>query len=436
MESEASIFTLIFFALCAVLSAFFSGSEAAFLSLSENEKAELRKGPSSRTKRFENLLSDTKELSVSLKLAVIGVNTALVCTAFFLVNDYLAQFQFGFWATLVIVLALIATLSFLINELWAKLIVLKYNIEIAKAVSLPIVIYVQLMTPLTKVIAKALTYLASKLGVTNRKIFLEHQKIMAAVENGDRMDELEATERAMIDSIVTFGETEVHEIMIPRTDMVCVEENTSLLELIRLIKDKGHTRIPLYHDGIDHILGIFHAKDLLSDVVAEAADRVDLRALARPAYFVPETKKVHLLLKEFQKDKYHMAIVVDEYGGTAGLVTLEDVLEEIVGEIQDEYDKELPLYRKLDDDTYMVDAKIDLHEFNEKLELDLPTEGEYESLGGFILSLTGYVPEEQEVVKYNGYAFTVEKIERNRIVQIKVRRAKQESEPNSSTEEP
>jgi CBS domain containing-hemolysin-like protein len=248
---------------------------------------------------------------------------------------------------------------------------------------------------------------------------LDSEKILAIVEDSEETD-LEEDERQMIHSIIEFGDTEVHEIMIPRTDMVCIDEYTTLSTLTGLAKEKGHSRIPLYKDDVDNILGIIHIKDILPYSIRDNTKEPSLIKFARPAHFVPETKKLDDLLKEFQKEKHHMAIVVDEYGGTAGLVTLEDVIEEIVGDIQDEYDRELPLFQKINEKTFTVHAKIDLHELNDNLNIDLPTEGEYESLGGFILSLTGYVPEEKEIVVYEDYHFLVEKIERNRIIRIKL----------------
>jgi CBS domain containing-hemolysin-like protein len=206
--------------------------------------------------------------------------------------------------------------------------------------------------------------------------------------------------------------------MVPRTDIISAEEESTIEDITSLMNEKGHSRLPLYREDIDHILGIVHIKDLMPFVLSSVSK--SLIDVARPAYFVPETKKLHHLLKEFQREKHHMAIVVDEYGGTAGLVTLEDVLEEIVGDIQDEYDRETPLYQKIDDNTYSVNAKIDLHELNEDLALTLPTEGEYDSLGGFILSLTGYVPDQNEVVEYENIRFIVEKITGNRIIRVKL----------------
>ncbi|TDI93526.1 MAG: HlyC/CorC family transporter, partial [Caldithrix sp.] len=312
---------------------------------------------------------------------------------------------------------------FMINEILAKF-VLKKNRLVAEFLSFPAMVYFTLISPFIGLLARLFQFFSNMLDVSRKSTVLEHHKIMALVEDREENGGLEDNERAMIDSIFEFGETEVHEIMIPRIDIVGVEENISLENLTKLIKSKGHSRIPLYNEGLDNILGIIHAKDLLPIIINGKTDIPDLKKLARPASFVPESKKLHHLLKEFQKKRQHMTIVVDEYGGTAGLVTLEDVLEEIVGEIQDEYDKEPPLYKKIDENCFLVDAKIDLDELNEELEMDLPTEGEYESLGGFIFSLTDYVPEQNEVVKYNNYRFLIKKIDRNRIIQVELTRSK------------
>lgn len=259
----------------------------------------------------------------------------------------------------------------------------------------------------------------------------DEKKLLNLIQNGELEKLLDENQRAMMHSILELSETEVHEIMVPRTDMICVEENTNLQELARIIATKGHTRIPLYSQTVDNILGLIHAKDLLQFFVDGGKELYNLRKLARPAYFVPENKRVHQLLRDFQREQHHMAIVVDEYGGTAGLVTFEDVIEEIIGDIQDEYDQEFPLHRKIDDQTFVVDAKIDLHDLNEKLNINLPTEGGYESLGGFILSVTGYVPEENEVIRYDRFTFTVEEVDRNRIIQVRIHQM-----PESVEEDP
>lgn len=233
---------------------------------------------------------------------------------------------------------------------------------------------------------------------------------------------LEEEERQMIHGVVELGETEVKEIMRPRPDMICAAENFTLDQIRELVKKHGHSRIPVYKENIDDITGIIYIKDLFLQAAYQRKTN-KLTSLARKAYFIPESKKVDELLKEFKKDKIHMAIVVDEYGGTAGLVTLEDILEEIVGEIQDEYDKELPPIQKLGERTYRVDAGVSIEDLNETLGTRIAEKG-FETVGGFIYDLVGSVPEQGRVLEYKSadceLKLLVEKIEGQRIKTVKV----------------
>jgi putative hemolysin len=233
---------------------------------------------------------------------------------------------------------------------------------------------------------------------------------------------LEEDEKRMIHGVVELGETEVQEIMRPRQDMVCAEENSTLQQMKELAKKYGHSRFPIYKKDIDNVTGIIHVKDLFL-LSADQRENVKLSSLARKAYFVPDSKRVDELLREFKRDKIHMAIVVDEYGGTAGLVTLEDVLEEIVGEIQDEYDKEVPPIRKLDVNTYRVEAKVSLEELNEALGTRIEEKG-FETVGGFIYDLVGSVPEQGRVLEYAcntcRLRLQVERVEGQRIRTVKI----------------
>lgn len=234
--------------------------------------------------------------------------------------------------------------------------------------------------------------------------------------------ELEEEEKEMIHGIVELGETDVKEIMLPRPDMICADQNSTLEEIREIVKKSGHSRIPIYKDNIDNITGIIHVKDLfLKEAFGEKI--TNLSQFARKAYFIPETKKIDELLREFKRDKNHMAIVVDEYGGTAGLVTLEDILEEIVGEIQDEYDMEVPPIQKLNDRTYRVDANVSIENLNEELGTKIAQE-RFETVGGFIYDIVGSVPEQGKVLEYKSahveLKIVVEKVVGQRIKTVKV----------------
>lgn len=228
---------------------------------------------------------------------------------------------------------------------------------------------------------------------------------------------LEEDEREMIHGVVELGETSVKEIMIPRINMVGVSTSSSFAEAIETIQKSGHSRIPLYEESFDDIKGILYAKDLLSFAVEGA--NPSLKALTRTAFFIPENLKIDDLLREMRKRKLHIAIVVDEYGGTSGLVTMEDIIEEIVGEIEDEYDTEPPRIVELSPGNFMVDGTVTIGDLNEELDLGLP-EAEFETVGGLIYDLVGSLPEKGQTVEYRNLSFVVHRIDGQRIAKVKL----------------
>jgi CBS domain containing-hemolysin-like protein len=266
-----------------------------------------------------------------------------------------------------------------------------------------------------------------------RRIFGLHKDVELTAEEKDRAIErsieefasqvssgenvLEEDEREMIQGVVELGETAVKEIMVPRINMVGVPQGTALPEVIDIIRKSGHSRLPLYVDSLDDIRGILYAKDLLSRTL-ESQD-LDLASVARKAYFIPENLKIDDLLRELRKRRLHIAIVVDEYGGTSGLVTMEDIIEEIVGEIEDEYDTEPPPIIELSSGTYMVDGPVSIKDLNEQLDLKIPEE-EFETVGGLIYDLVGSLPEKGQVVEYEGIKFVIHRVEGQRILKVKL----------------
>jgi CBS domain containing-hemolysin-like protein len=228
---------------------------------------------------------------------------------------------------------------------------------------------------------------------------------------------LEEDEREMIHGVVELGETTVKEIMVPRVDIVGIEHGTSMKDVIEIIRKSGHSRIPLYRNSLDEIIGIIYAKDLLT--YASKGEEIDLSTIARKSYFIPENIKIDDLLGQMRKRKLHIAIVADEYGGTSGLVTMEDIIEEIVGEIEDEYDFEAPPIVQLSKREYLVDGTLTISDLNEELDLRLP-EDEIETVGGLIYDLVGSLPEKGQILKYDGNEFIVHVIEGQRIVKVKI----------------
>lgn len=251
--------------------------------------------------------------------------------------------------------------------------------------------------------------------------YITEEEIKTLVDAGSEEGVIEDEEKEMIYSVLQFNDKVVRELMVPRIDIVGLSAETSLEGALQVAVAEGHSRIPVYEGTIDHIIGVLYAKDLLTRL-DEANRQRPVREIMRPAYFVPESKRASELLEELQRQKVHMAIVIDEYGGTAGLITIEDLLEEIVGEIQDEYDPEEEAeYQQIGADEYRFDAGIHLVEVNELLDVELSTE-ESDTLGGYIFSVLGKVPQVGETFERDGLRFTVESLEGRRIEWVRVLR--------------
>ena len=229
-------------------------------------------------------------------------------------------------------------------------------------------------------------------------------------------------EQEMIENVLELSDTAADEIMTPRTDIVAVEVNSDLQAVLKTINTAGHTRVPVYEENIDKIIGLIYAKDLLTEIGKDPAD-FKLRDKLRDAYFVPETKPLRALLHEFQNQKLHIAVVLDEYGGTAGIVTLEDILEELVGEITDEYEKSPPEpIKKIDQNTIEVDARTYIDDLNDQFELNLPEDEDYDTVGGFVFSHLGYIPKTAESFDYKNLKFTIATAEARRIKRIRIQK--------------
>ncbi len=235
-------------------------------------------------------------------------------------------------------------------------------------------------------------------------------------------------EQEMIENVLELNETTSDEIMTPRTDIVAVEVNSDLSAILETINTAGHTRVPVYKENIDNILGFVYAKDLLTEIGKDPAD-FKLRNAMRDAYFVPETKLLRALLHEFQSRKLHIAVVLDEYGGTAGIVTLEDILEELVGEITDEYEKTPPVsVKRIDSNTIELDARTYVDDANDKFQLALPEDEDYDTIGGFVFSHLGYIPKTGTTFDYKNLKFTIISAESRKIKRIRIQKStKQET---------
>lgn len=261
--------------------------------------------------------------------------------------------------------------------------------------------------------------LIEKLFGKSRSKAVSEEEVKQFLEEGERSGAIDKTEHELIKSIFEFTDTTVKEIMVPRADVFAVDITTPRDKLIHSLIDQGYTRVPVFRDSIDNILGIIYTKDLLG--VLEHRDIIILQDIIRPAYMVPESKKISDLLRELQKNRQHMAIVKDEFGGTEGIITIEDIIEEIVGEIRDEYDEEHSDVITASDGTVQVNGGISIRDFNDRFKTDIPEDSDYETISGFLHKHIGKIPDLHEEFKFNNITFTVTKKNERRIRLVKIR---------------
>jgi gliding motility-associated protein GldE len=423
-EGIGAGFLLLGLGICLAFSAFFSSTETAFFSLTQSVIADLKEAKDRRSRRVARLLDKPKELLITILTCNALVNVAIAVIAAYLAIQIALKAGFPTFLSLIIEILLVTGVILILGEIAPKIVALKYARAWALWTAMPIDLIRRILLPITGLLNLMSSGLSRAIGVERERFALSEDEIKTLVEVSEEHGALEQDEKEMIQGIFEISQTTVKEIMVPRVDISCLPNTATAHDVIQMVKEKGHSRLPIYNENLDNIAGLIHVKDLLSHI--ENGDRqIDLADILRPAAFVPEGKKIDDLLRQFQKDKSHMAIVVDEYGGTAGLVTLEDVLEEIVGEIQDEYDREVPLAQRVDDATLVADAKINISELNEYLGSEsIPETEDYETLGGFIFARIGELPRPGEIVDYGNFRFKVEELSGNRIGRIRIEKRK------------
>ena len=322
---------------------------------------------------------------------------------------------------LIIVTLVLSLFTIVFGELVPKSLALAHTETFALRLSGLIEVLLRVLGPLVRVLTAITTAVARMLGAGDQaQGVMSTQELSILVERGGEQGILEAEEEQMIQAVIELGDQRIHEVMVPRIAMVTLRATASMDEAIDTVIDGGHSRIPVYEETIDEIIGILYAKDLLPFLKESATERPSLRSILRTPVFVPESMSVDDLLHEFQRRKIHIAIVLDEYGGTAGLVTIEDLLEEIVGEIQDEYDEEEPLIVKISDDEARIDGRADVDDLAELFDTNLGLEDgdEYDTVGGLIYHRIGGVPKPGDHVVVDGLTLTVESIDGRRVGKV------------------
>ena len=370
---------------------------------------------------MDDFLEHAEELTLTCGFFRIILNTGIIFILFFLLQ------RKHYILTFIVTILFVETCTLLIPHAWAKhageyILPRTYRLlKLCMTIIKPILIVFFLHDRFVKRL--------SGVPETNPEQAQEErqEEILNLVEQGRIEGIVDKEELEMIENVLELDETVAEEIMTPRTDLIAIGVNDDLQTILETICDKGHSRIPIYEENIDNIIGLIYAKDLLTEI-GKDAKAFKLRDKIREAFFVPESKPLRDLLHEFQDQKLHIAIVLDEYGGTAGIVTIEDILEELVGEITDEYEKTpSESYKKIDDLTFDVDARMYIDDVNEELEIELPEEEDYDTIGGFVFSHLGYIPKVGEHFEYSDLTITITAAGPRVVKKVRIKKTPQET---------
>jgi putative hemolysin len=405
------IFILLF------LSAIVSGAEVALFSLSQQDIDDSLNDSPAKGKIISNLLEKPKKLLATLLVANNFFNIGVVILFAYIGQNIFANISSpAFKFTLEVIL--VTFLILLFGEVLPKVYASRNSIRFAKRVAYPLAFLDKVLSPVSLPMRAVTIYFQNKLG--KQKSNFSVNQLSQALELTDS-EGTSTEEQKILEGIVSFGNTDTKQVMSPRIDIFALEISETFAEIYPKIIETGFSRIPIYRDNIDQIEGVLFVKDLLPHIDKE---EFDWTSLIREAFFVPENKKLDNLLKDFQSLKSHLAIVVDEYGGTSGLVSLEDVIEEIVGDISDEFDDENLNFSQIDENNFLFEGKINLKDFYRIVDVDEDVfeahKGEAETLAGFILEILGNFPKKDQKVPFENCIFTVETVDKKRVKQIKV----------------
>ena len=408
------ILAIAFFLFC---SAMVSAAEVALFSLTQQDLNTLSEEDSSKANLISKLLQRPKKLLATILVANNFSHIGVVIVFSFVGNDIFSAIESPVLKFVVEVI-LITFLILLFGEVLPKIYASRNNIQFSKFVANPLSILDNLLSPISLPMRAISVYLHEKLGRQKSNISVDQlSQALGLTSTEDTTSE----EQKILEGIVSFGNTDTKQVMSPRIDIFALEMEETFAEIYEKIVDKGYSRIPVYRESIDHIEGVLFVKDLIPHINKKEFDWIKL---IREPFFVPENKKLDDLLKEFQSKKSHLAIVVDEYGGTSGLVSLEDIIEEIVGDISDEFDDENLNYSQIDDKNFLFEGKINLKDFYRIVDVDEEifeiSKGEAETLAGFILEILGNFPKKGQKIHFTNVHFTIEAVDKKRIKQLKV----------------
>ena len=400
-----------------IFSGYASGSEIAFFSLSPNDLNELDEERNDCDRQIKELREDSERTLATILITNNLVNVTIIMLANYFIA-HVIDFGMAYWLEFVVITIFLTFLLLLFGEIMPKVYAVQHVLAFCRFSAPGIIALRRIFYPLSSVLLRS-GMLAEKV-VQKENHVLSVDDLEQALELTDENELKE--EKNMLEGIVRFGDETAKEVMTSRQDVVDLDFRTSFADVLKCVVENNYSRIPVYQGSIDNIRGILYIKDLLPHLSKPSNFR--WQSLIRPPYFVPETKKIDDLLRDFQENKVHIAIVVDEFGGTSGIITLEDILEEIVGEINDEYDEEEKPYTRINANTYVFEGKTLLSDFFKILDLDDETfeevQGDADSLAGLLLEIKGDFPELHERIDFQNFTFEVTELDGHRISKIKV----------------
>ncbi|MBP7410386.1 MAG: HlyC/CorC family transporter [Methanoculleus sp.] len=404
---------IILFLVCLLLSGFFSSSEVALISITRAKVRALLNQGRKGAKALDTLKRSTDTILITILIGNNIANVAAASLATAIAIGIYGDVGIGIATGVTVVLMLV------FGEIGPKMYASRHTEDLALRVARPILYLSKVLYPVLWVSDQINRQFAFRPGVAEPVV--TEEEIKEWIDVGEEEGTIEEQERDMLYSVLRFGDTTVREVMTPRIDVVMIEDASTIENALSIFNETGFSRIPVYHEQIDNVVGLLNVKDVFSAVVRQQTSAM-IRELMYEPYFVPESKKIDELLKELQVKKQHMAVVLDEYGSFAGIVTVEDMLEELVGEIMDEFDEEEPEVQQVEENVYLVDAQAWVEHLNEDLDLVLPLTDAYESIGGLVIDRLGHIPRRGEVVKLeeSNITLVVMQMRGRRLVKVKL----------------
>lgn len=412
-----------------LVNAFFAASEMSIVSLNKNKIALLANEGNNKAKLILNLMGEPSRFLATIQVGITFAGFLASASAATTISQHFAQFMKGFnipasdQLALFIITLLLSFFTLVLGELFPKRVALQYADQIALAVIKPILYLSKLTLPFVKLLTSSTNFLVRLFGINleNLEEKVSEEEIRMMINVGEENGVINETEKEMLDGIFEFDDTLAREIMTPRTNVFALDVTMDIDELVDKVLEEQYSRVPVYEEDTDNIIGILYMKDIFTYIRTKTTKDINIRSLLRPAYFVPEIKNIDTLFKELQSTKNYMAILIDEYGGFSGIVTIEDLIEEVMGNIFDEHDVRYEDIVQVDSNTYLVNGLASIDDVNDTLHSNIPEEN-FDTIGGFVVSLLGTIPtsDEELTVEYENLTFKVEKVNEKRIEQLKI----------------